>query len=796
MLSTRWRKVLIDLWTNRARTLIVALAVAVGVYSVGVVLHSQEILTREYARDGQDAYMASAIVRTLPFGEDLADRVAEIPGVAAAEGRSTIQVFALDETGKRRQVLLTSIPDFNSMEVDAIIPLEGDWPPEKRDVILERQALEYLDVEEGQALVIELEDGTEKSLSIVGVAHDAQRMSPDVTSTATGYVTRETMGALGGSDMYTELRIRVDEHADDEAYILGVVDEVEEVLERTGRPVLTRRIITERYADPFIETIVLILSSFGLIILVLSGFLVINAITALITRQIPQIGVMKLVGARRGQIMSLYIATVLVYGLLAIALGIPASILTARLIMTELVEWLLNVQPESYAVPWHLIAIQAGVGLLLPLVAGLVPVLKGTRITTNKALSDVGMATGATGQGWVEGLLGLIQRVTTLQRPNLLAIRNALRHKGRLAQTLIVLVVGTALFISVISLWTSVDATVDDFMRFHRYDVSLSLDRPYRVARLEQAAMSVPGVVASEGWSVDGATRQRPDGTESDGMQLYGLPEGTQFMAAQVSDGRWLSGSERNAVVVNSDVVDKEPDIGVGSEIELSIGGRDADYTVVGIVPTEAAGPAIYMDLDDYAYITRTTGQANRLKVVTEQHDMAFQERMEEELYAQLEARGFGVRSTSTTQVMAEENKLMFVIIVAVLALMALLLAAVGGLGLTTTMSINIMERVREIGVLRAIGATNLSVRRIVLAEGIIIGLVSWVVGALLSWPISLFMSDQLGLALIKVPLTFQYSWQAAIIWFFVLQAVAVVASLGPARNAVRLTIREVLAYE
>jgi putative ABC transport system permease protein len=145
---------------------------------------------------------------------------------------------------------------------------------------------------------------------------------------------------------------------------------------------------------------------------------------------------------------------------------------------------------------------------------------------------------------------------------------------------------------------------------------------------------------------------------------------------------------------------------------------------------------------------------------------------------------------------MREENKLMFTIVVAFLILMALLLAAVGGLGLTTTMSINILERVREVGVLRAIGASNLTVGKIVLVEGMAIGLLSWFLGLVLSWPISAFMSEQLGLALIKIPLSFQYSTGAAIVWFFALQAVALVASLGPARKAVRLTIREVLAYE
>jgi putative ABC transport system permease protein len=83
-----------------------------------------------------------------------------------------------------------------------------------------------------------------------------------------------------------------------------------------------------------------------------------------------------------------------------------------------------------------------------------------------------------------------------------------------------------------------------------------------------------------------------------------------------------------------------------------------------------------------------------------------------------------------------------------------------------------------------------------VLLEGIAIGVLSWGLGMALSLPISRFMSEQLGLALIKVPLSYEYSIVAAVAWFFALLVVAVVASLGPARNAVRLTIREVLAYE
>ena len=795
MLSTRWQKVVIDLWKNRVRTLVVAVAIAVGVYAIGVVLNAGELVVREYRDDQDGALMASAVVQTMPFDDDLAERVAEIPGVAAAEGRHVVQTKFYRDANAPVDLELVAIPDFSRMEVDTLTPLAGKWPPDKREVILERLALDYLDVQIGDTLTVELDNGVLKELTVVGTAHNPQELSPDILNSTSGYVTPETMDSLGLGEAYHELRIRVVGQPKDKAQINAVVDEVETYLEDTGRPVFGRRVITESHADPFIDTIVLILSSFGLIILLLSGFLVVNAISALITQQVSQIGVMKLIGARRWQIMSLYIVTVLVYGVLAIILGIPLAIATARLLMDTLVQGLLNVMPDSYAVPLKLIAVQAAVGLLLPLLAGLVPVLKGTSITTHKALSDVGMETGAYGQGWVERALSRVQKIVALRRPLLLALRNTLRHKGRLVQTLIVLIIGTALFVSVLSVQTSVDATVASFMRFHRYDVSVELERPYRLARVEQLVHQVPGVMAVEGWSRDGAIRLRPDGSESEGMRLLGVPADTTFMAPQILAGRWLEAG-KNEIVVNSDVVDKEPDLQVGKDVLLEIDGREAVWHVVGIVPTESRGPTIYAEREDYAYIVRSPGQATHLQVITSRHDAASQEEMEKRIFAHLEAEGIEVRGTSTSQMMQSENKLMFTIIVAFLILMALLLAAAGGLGLTTTMSINILERVREIGVLRAIGASNVSVRQIVLLEGIIMGALSWGIGMGLSWPISTFMSDQLGLALIKVPLNFEYSIGAAVLWFFVLQGIAVVASLGPARSAVRMTIREVLAYE
>jgi putative ABC transport system permease protein len=269
------------------------------------------------------------------------------------------------------------------------------------------------------------------------------------------------------------------------------------------------------------------------------------------------------------------------------------------------------------------------------------------------------------------------------------------------------------------------------------------------------------------------------------------------MMEPQMIAGQWLADAQApNALVINSDLADDQPDLRVGSDVVLDVNGRESTWRVVGIVSTESRGRAAYADREDFAYASRAAGQGNRLQVrVAESaglsdHDMGLRVR------EALDGAGLKVKETQTAAVTQTQNNLLFTVVVAFLILMALLLAAVGGLGLTTTMSINMMERVREVGVLRAIGASNASVRRIVLAEGLAMAAISWIAGVIISLGIAPFLSAQLGLALIKIPLQYHYSVFGAGAWFVILLVIAAAASLAPARNAVRLTVREVLAYE
>ena len=795
MFGVRWQKVFIDLWRNRARTLVVALAIGVGVYAVGGVINTQEIMIREFERGQERARPAQAIVRTTPFEADFAERIADMPGVAVAEGRHVATARTLERDGQGEDVVVVALPDFGQMDVDAVIPLQGAFPPGEGEILLERLALGVLDLEIGDELVLEMGNGAVKTLTISGAVHDPQQLVPEIVGVTFGYVTPGTMGFLGEIESFSELRLRIEGDTDDREQVRAVVDRVEAQIENSGHPVLDSA-IPEQFIRSIIDTLLIIISTFGVTILLLSGFLVINAITALITQQIQQIGVMKLIGARRSQIMSLYLVTVLVYGIIAVSIGLPLSVWSARYFMSWRIEYLLNIVPQSYAIPAPLLIGQAAIGLLLPVLAGLLPVWRGTRISTFQALNDVGVENHSPEHGPLEYVLGRLQRAGLARRPLVLAMRNTLRHKGRLAQTLFVLIFGTALFVGVLTVRNSVNETIEGFLRFHQYDVSIGLEEASRTARVEQLARSVPGVVVVESWSQGSAARVRADDSKGSRLPIHAVPAETELMSPPLESGRWIQAGDGNALVVNSDVLEDEPDLAMGDEIVLEINGRESSWQLVGVVSTLARGPAVYVPYDSYAYVTRTPGSATHVQVVTAQHDAAAQQQMEEQLFQAFEAAGFDVASTNTSQNIRSQYELMFNLVVIFLIIMALLLAAVGGLGLTTTMSINVLERIREIGVLRAIGASNMAVRRIVLTEGVVIGLLSWSMGILLSLPVGAIMSEQVGMALLGIPLTYRYSSLAAILWFFALLTIAVVASLGPARNAVRLTVREVLAYE
>jgi putative ABC transport system permease protein len=157
---------------------------------------------------------------------------------------------------------------------------------------------------------------------------------------------------------------------------------------------------------------------------------------------------------------------------------------------------------------------------------------------------------------------------------------------------------------------------------------------------------------------------------------------------------------------------------------------------------------------------------------------------------------GFRVQQMATIAQLRTIISTVFNVIIVFLLFMALLLGFVGGLGLMGTMSINVLERTREIGVMRAIGATDGAVLRIVMFEGILIGILSWLIGALAALPVSKLMNEGVGVAFQVPGLSFTFSTQGVLLWLAIVVGLAGLASFLPAWNATRVTVRDVLSYE
>lgn len=165
-------------------------------------------------------------------------------------------------------------------------------------------------------------------------------------------------------------------------------------------------------------------------------------------------------------------------------------------------------------------------------------------------------------------------------------------------------------------------------------------------------------------------------------------------------------------------------------------------------------------------------------------------------LYAQLKADGFRIASIQTTNEQHDNMQSNFNSILILLVLIALLLAVAGGLGLMGTMSINGLERTREIGVLRAIGASDRGVNSVFLTEGVGIGMSICLIAIPVSFPIISLAASTIGQLTTGSAWAETFTTSGVFIWIVIVSILSLLANYFPARSATRLTVCEVLAYE
>jgi putative ABC transport system permease protein len=384
-----------------------------------------------------------------------------------------------------------------------------------------------------------------------------------------------------------------------------------------------------------------------------------------------------------------------------------------------------------------------------------------------------------------------------VSRPFALSLRNTFRQRGRLLLTLGTLAVGGAGFIVAMNVSASATSTVDAEFAAQKYDIQTTFSQPYPEQELEQQAKAVDGVARVESWGSAQVVRVLENGTESNKFRLLAPPEHTELMTTlPLLEGRWLEAGDTNALVANHALLGAQPDLKVGDELTLRIAGKETTWKLVGVVQEMMFPPTVYMTRESLNAALGWDGLASALVVVADQRDAATVVQVSRRLESQLAANGFDVYSSTR---MADYRKVIedhLLVLSTFLVLMSVLVLLVGGLGLASTMSINILERTREIGVLRAIGASSGSILKIIVAEGAIIGALSWVLAIIIAWPVSAFVSTTFGMTFFEAPLRLAVSVPGILIWLGISTGFAALASLYPAWSATQLTVRQILAYE
>jgi putative ABC transport system permease protein len=464
--------------------------------------------------------------------------------------------------------------------------------------------------------------------------------------------------------------------------------------------------------------------------------------------------------------------------------------------LARLITGFINAEIQVFRVIPIAIILQVLIAVLIPLVAGFFPVNQGARTNVRRAITNDqngNQPSGASLQTRVSSLVGW------LSRPILLSLRNTFRRKGRLALTIFTLTTAGAIFIAVFNVRSSMGDFMEQIGQHFRADITLSFSQPYSLSRIEQVVGTIPGVVSVEGWGAASVDILNPDDDVVSTVQILAPPSDSTLVDPEMIAGRWLLAGERKALVVSDSIFEEYPHLVPGDSLRVETPEERVEtWTVVGVFRFTGNMDDVlaYADFGFISDLLNIPNQALSFRVVMQDHQYESQAQVSRIIDQTLRDRDFRLNEIQVGTVTRDQSTKGVNILIMFLLLMALLTAFVGSIGLTGTMGMNVMERTREIGVMRAIGAIDREIVKTVVIEGGFIGLITWVLAVFVSFPISSLLLRIVSEAMLGSTLPLTFTFQGFLIWLAAVLGLSLVASVLPARNAANLTIREVLSYE
>ncbi|MBE2222182.1 MAG: ABC transporter permease [Anaerolineae bacterium] len=803
-MSVIWYKVWSDIWQHKSRTLLAVLSIASGVFAIGTIFGLVDQL--QSSMDAAHQAVAPSHMNIVLRGtadRDTIESLGRIPGVADVEVMNITSVrYKTEENGRWEGATLVMRDEYEDQTYDWLVLKEGAWP-ENQGVGVERITSEYYGIDMGDEVIFEL-DGTDRAFPITGKIRHPFVPPPDFGGNAYFFVDGAGLARFGIPEgQFTQMLVRVEPYS--EAYARDRAAAIKEQLAKQGKGIAVTiyQDPDEHWGRPFIAGITLVLQILAVVSLLTSVIIVANTMTAIITQQTDQIGVIKAIGGTSTIIIKVYLASVLIYGFLALAIALPAGVIAAYL-GTEWFLGIFNIDYETFQFSTLAVVLQILAAILAPLLAALWPVLSGAHISVREAIASYGIG-GDFGSSRLDRAIDKLGE-KLLPSPYSIALGNMFRRKGRLGLTQLVLILAGTMFLMTMTLASSMTMTLDNELNRRNYDMRIFFQGIQRSDQVEAIAESMPGVAKAEAWFTVTGTVLREGEQMKDtaglGAEVYGIPQGSDMYQPYIVNGRWLTPDETGRKAVISQDTAAFNNVNIGDIITIDFGNLgDAEWEVIGTHQLISADPIttdpIYVPESALVDVTKKANRANQVAISTEISDgdytadmmAALSDRFQDN---QIETSYFFSRTKAQDEAYAYNQ---FSIVNNMLFGLALVMGIVGGIGLMGSLWISVVERTREIGVLRSIGAESATIMTMFIMEGVLQGLLSWFIAVPLAFVIARPVANLMGQTILQIDLDFQFSTGGVFIWLAAILAIAFLASLIPAHAATRISVRESLAY-
>jgi putative ABC transport system permease protein len=771
------RKSIADVTRRRLRTLLAVLGIAIGVLGLTAINVANDALggALSYSQDRSSLPNLSFSVQAVD--PSLATALAAVPNV------KTVQIDTQYITRWRVpsgpiSMGIVAYANFQDVKINTFeltsgrLPGPGEVAMESSDRTLQNFAI-------GDNVTIETRRGL-KQLRVVGLVRTLGLPSAGFLSFATGYMSTDALNQITGITSANDVEVQVR----NTSQVNATAHALANVLRNQQVTILNASTPGNNIIQIASDALFAITRVLAIIALILTSFLIINTVTTLIAEQMKIIGTMKAIGGTRQKVIRSYLLSVGIYGVVGTVLGLGLGIFVGYQLLSFLGN-LFTLDLGSFQVAPSALLISIAVGIGMPLAAAIIPLWTGTKITVREAMATYGVSNGKNGPS--SNRLG--QRMTWVPQTAWLGIRGTFRKRGRAALTLLALMLSGIAFLAVQTTTQSFDQFLNQLGDTYHLDARVSTNpQPYDQIRAQM--MTVPNVARVE--RLENSIVKTQQGPFS----LTGVEADTQSYRYHLISGRWFHGDEPGVLVI-SDVMAGKLHLNVGEKITFSTATNAATWTIIGEVLDQSdalAGGVGITTIDDFhTFEGLPANLAQGFMIQARDSSPQAVDRMANALDARLTHAGLSPNITTEQQIVAQ-NQSQFQVLTTLLYVVSVIVALVGILGLFNTLTISVLERRLEIGILRSMGGTGWRIARVFWIEGISLAAVAWIVAVIVGMPAAYAFVSFIGAVLVPLPFTFAPVTLGIMLMFILV--IATLASFGPALSAARVRVSEMLRYD